>query len=180
MGAFELSTVEERTGIRTLLVMDDVSDPRSACGRGYMVAFGSRSPTRPSLSPSLPPGFAVARVFVQTKRPVLLRVLEGGAPPCTLVVDEHERLHRVVPNSPAFGNAALSDDDHAVARDATVKLPHRHTTSLLPLLEYGHMRLLDLGAPQRNDPGEDHVAGVFRELGGKAGDTLGPRVTRGI
>ena len=29
MGAFELSTVEERTGIRTLLVMDDVSDPRS-------------------------------------------------------------------------------------------------------------------------------------------------------
>jgi hypothetical protein len=33
VGAFELSTVEERTGVRTLLVMDDVSDPRSALGR---------------------------------------------------------------------------------------------------------------------------------------------------
>ena len=35
------------------------------------------------------------------------------------------------------------------------------------------MRLLDLGAPQRNDPGENHVVGVFRELGGEGGRATG-------
>jgi hypothetical protein len=44
VGAFELSTVEERTGVRTLLVMDDVSDPRSgyAMVSSPRMAYGER------------------------------------------------------------------------------------------------------------------------------------------